>query len=151
MDSLPDQSFWIEIDKESGTISPIGGGKYNNMINVNNAKLFLEKLTKKLPRIVSKPIVVQHEQMTNEKFTLFVDERPVHVFTNANANTHTTTSRGAHHDRTDELRTKKVAASNVNGDNESVPFIDADYKGLDKNIKDPIFRAIARAKRDRNG
>lgn len=159
MDSLPNQSLWIEVDEECGTIIPIGDSDYK-------AKFFLEKLTEKLPRIVSKPIVVQHEQMTNEKFTLFVDDKPVHVSTNANTNAHKTISYGAHlesqleadavlqfrdHGNKVESRTKKTAAPKVNGDNESVPFIDADYKGLDKTIKDPIFRAIARDERIRSG
>lgn len=68
---------------------------------------------KKLPKIVSKPIVVQHKQTIDETFKLLVDEKPLHVITNANANAHTTTSNIINNDAHIDSPNSAVVADTV--------------------------------------
>lgn len=82
---MRDQPIWTN---EDGEVSiPLQDTDLNNNNNV------LVKLMGKLPKIASKPIEIQHKQTVDEKFTLLVDEKPLHVIsTNANGNSDTTTN-----------------------------------------------------------
>lgn len=112
---MRNQPIWIDEDGE--VIVQVRDNNFdNNMIDGNDANLMLTKLMEKLPKIAAKPIVVQHKQTIDEKFTLLVDEKPVHVITNADTNAHTTTSNNINNDARIESSVDAVAAAATDDD-----------------------------------
>lgn len=119
-------------------------------------------------------MVLQHTQTIDEKFTLLVDEKPLYVITNGNANTHSTTNnkvnndghtesknkaidadtiqQSRNHDSIDKSKSKmrKMFSIEMKGSNESLFNGDGSNGDPHKKTEDPGMRAVTRGKKNRS-